>query len=210
MRTKKEINMRTTVLIVLLLSSAASQLLAQTPATPPEIAQISASKSMPIPKYLAYRHFLAWVSDLDSKAVAAGESDPYKFAEPFQRAQLEPQDLDALRKEAKALDSELTKHDQKVKAVIAQYRKTAQHAVEHGLALPAAPAEMHELQAMRTAILVQHMVNLQSALGPQKSKQLDAYLDREFVPHMSLKPLARPAARTVSGIPRQPFTIGQQ
>ncbi len=195
---------------MLLLSSAASQLLAQTPATPPEIAKISASKSTPIPKYLAYRHFLAWVSDLDSKAVAAGESDPYKFAEPFQRAQLQPQDLDALRKEAKALDSELTKHDQKVKAVIAEYRKTAQHAAEHGLALPTAPAEIHELQAMRTAIVVQHMVTLQSALGPRKSKQLDAYLDREFVPHMSLKPLARPAASTASGIPRQPFTIGQQ
>jgi hypothetical protein len=209
MCTNEETNMKATVLITFLLSGAASPLLAQTGVTQPEIAKISASKSTPIPRFLVYRHFLAWVNDLDRKAVATGESDPYKFAEPLRRAQLEPNDLDALRKEAKALDSELTRHDQKIKAVIAEYRKTAQHAVENGLALPAAPAEIHEFQAMRTAILVQHMVSLRAELGTRKSLRLDTYLDREFVPHMSLKPLAKPAASTVSGVPRQPFTIEQ-
>jgi hypothetical protein len=202
--------MKTAVLVMLLLShNGAGLLLAQTALASPEIANISTSKSTPIPRFLVYRHFLAWVNDLDSKAVAAGDSDPYRFAEPFQRAQLESNDLDAVRKEAKALDTDLKKHDNKVKAVIAEYRKTAQHAVENGLALPAAPAEIHEFQAMRTAILVQHMVSLRAELGTRKSLRLDAYLDREFVPHMSLKPLAKPAASTVSGVPRQPFTIEQ-
>jgi hypothetical protein len=150
------------------------------------------------------------VNDLDNKAVAAGESDPYKFAQPFQRAQLESNNLDALRKEAKALNSDLAKYDEKAKAVIAEYRRTAQNAAARGLALPPAPPEIYQLQTIRTAILVQHMVSLQSALGPEKTAQLDAYLGREFVPHMSLKPLTHPAASTVSGVPAQPFSLGHQ
>lgn len=167
-------------------------------------------KSMPIPKFLVYRHFLAWANDLDNKALAEGASDPHKFAEPFQRAHLESQDLDVLRKEAKALDSDLKKHGDQLKRAVAEYRRTAQDYVDHGLPLPSVPAEIHELEAMRTAILVQHMVSLQSALGPQKTAQLDAYLEREFVPHLSLKPLARPAASTNAGIPTQPLNSENQ
>ncbi len=167
-------------------------------------------KSTPIPKFLVYRHFLAWANELDNRALAAGVSDPYKFAEPFQRAHLETQDLDSVRKEAKALDAGLRRHGEKLKAVVDSYRRTAQDYVEHGLPLPPVPAEIHELEAMRTAILVQHMVSLQSALGPQKTAQLDAYLEREFVPHLSLKPLAKPAANSAFGISIQPLAMGQQ
>ena len=202
--------MRRIFVTIALFSSAAHLILAQTAVTPPEIASISKSKSPPIPKFLVYRHFLAWVNDLDNKALTAGASDPYKFAEPFQRARIETQDLDAVRKEAKSLDADFKKHGDKLKRVVAEYRRTAQDYVDHGLALPSVPAEIHELEAMRTAILVQHMVSVQSSLGPQKTAQLDAYLEREFVPHLSLKPLARPAASTTAGIPMQPLTIEQQ
>ncbi len=201
--------MKTTVLFGLLLSGTAELLVAQTTATQPSVAQISASKSTPVPKYLAYRYFLAWANDLKTKAVAAGDSDAYAFATPFQRAGLETQDLDAVLKEAKTLDSDLAQHRKKVSAVVAGYRKIAQNR-EQGSALPPAPAEIHELEAMRTAILVQHMISLQSALGPQKSAQLEAYFAHEFIPHISLKPLARPAASAISGIPAQPFTSGQE
>jgi hypothetical protein len=173
-----------------------------------ETAKISKSKSVPIPKYLVYRHFLAWVNDLDKKN--AGATDAYQFAKPFAGAHLENSDLDALRTEARGLDSALTETDGKAKAIIAEYRARAQNALREGKGLPPAPAELRQLQAMRTALLVQHMVNLQSALGPEKSANLDAYLSREFVPHISLKPLARPPASTTSGIPTQPFAIGQQ
>jgi hypothetical protein len=73
--------------------------------------------------------------------------------------------------------------------------------------MPPPPAAIQELEAMRTAILVQHMVSLQVALGRQKTGQLEAFLNREFAPHISLKPLARPAASTGSGMPTQPFAI---
>jgi hypothetical protein len=168
----------------------------------------STFKSTPIPKYLVYRHFLAWVNDLEKKN--AGASDPYQFAKPFARAHLENSDLDALRTEARGLDSALAEMDGKAKATIAEYRTKAQSALREGKGLPPPPVELRQLQAMRTALLVQHMVNLQSALGPEKSAALNAYLGREFVPHVSLKPLARPAASTAAGLPAQSFALGQR
>ncbi len=42
-----------------------------------------------LPPYLVYRHFLAWVNQLDNAATNSGASDPYKFAEPFSRANLQ-------------------------------------------------------------------------------------------------------------------------
>jgi len=201
--------MRTAILMGLLTIGAAARLLpAQTALGSLEAAKISASKSAPIPKYLVYRHFLGWVNDLDKKN--AGATDAYQFAQPFARANLENSDVDALRKEAKALDSSLAETDGKAKAIIADYRRKGQDALREGKDLPAAPAELRQLQAMRTAILVQHMVNIRSALGPEKSANLDAYLSREFVPHISLKPLVQPVASTTSGIPAQAFTLGQQ
>jgi len=201
--------MRTAILIGLLaIGVEVRSLSAQTAPIPLEAAKISRSKSVPIPKYLVYRHFLAWANDLDKKAV--GASDAYQFAKPFAPAHLENSDLDSLRKEARELDSALAEHDRRVQAIVAKYRRKAQGALREGKGLPPAPTELHELQTMRTALLVQHMVNLQSALGPEKSAELDAYLGREFVPHLSLKPLARPVASKASGIPSQPFTLGQQ
>jgi hypothetical protein len=73
---------------------------------------------LPIPKYLVYRHFLAWVNDLDKKT--ASGSDPYQFAKPFARANLENSDLDALRTEARALESALAETDRMAKAIIGE------------------------------------------------------------------------------------------
>jgi hypothetical protein len=204
-------NMKTTTAInTILIAISVTCLQAQTATAPAQIVQLPKSKSNPIPKFLVYQHFLAWANSLDEKALATDQSDPYKFAEPFQRARLETQDLDAVRKEAKALDADLKKHNQRLKALIAEYRKIAQNNLDHGLAIPPPPAEVHDLEAMRTAIMVQHMVSLQSALGPQKTVQLESFLDREFVPHISLKPLAGPPASIASAKEQQSFAIGQQ
>jgi hypothetical protein len=201
--------MRIAILMAMLaIGSGVVLLAAQTAPGSLEAAKIPRSKSAPIPKYLVYRHFLAWVTDLDKKN--AGATDAYQFARPFAGAHLENSDLDALRTEARALDSSLAETDGKAKSIIAEYRIKAQNALREGKDLPPAPVELRQLQAMRTALLVQHMVTLRSTLGPEKSANLDAYLSREFVPHISMKPLARPPASTTSGIPTQPFAIGQQ
>ncbi|HZQ51414.1 MAG TPA: hypothetical protein VFB14_04405 [Bryobacteraceae bacterium] len=98
--------------------------------------------STPIPKFLAYRHFLAWAESLNNKAMAARETDPYKFGEPFQRAGLGHEDLDALLKEAKSLDSDLQGYRQKLQVIVTKYREAAAAALRNGSALPAAPPEI--------------------------------------------------------------------
>jgi hypothetical protein len=145
-----------------------------------------------IPEYLVYRHFLAWVLTLDKKASATREADPYKFAAPFSRARLRNSDLDVLKLEAKSLEDDLRKLDVDAKPLIAAFREKAKKAAQSGGNLPPVPSEIRQMQAKRTAIIVQHMVNLRSSLGPQPTAQLNAYVRHEFVPHISLKALAKP------------------
>lgn len=177
------------ILLTIMLYGGAPLLQAQSLSVSTGLEALPKPKPAVIPQFLVYRHFLAWVNDLDNKAAKAGARDPYEFAKPFKRASLENSDLDLVRKEAKSLDSELTAHDAKAKAIIAEYRRKAQKAVQSGGPLPPTPVELHPLQAARTAMLVQHMINLQVALGPVKSAQLNSYLQREITPHVSLKPL---------------------
>ena len=163
-----------------------------------------------IPKHLVYTHFLAMVNDLDKKAAEAGETDPFKFAQPFSRAGLENADLEILRKHSKASMRELAAHDQKAKALIAAYRERAKAAVQQGLSLPPLPLELHQLQAERTAIMTNHMLNLQTKLGKEKTARLEAYLAREVTPRVSLKVLAHPPADAKTSITAQSSTFAAQ
>ena len=181
--------MKAVIILTFVLGSGVRLLQAQNSPIPTGLEALPKAKPAVIPQVLVYRRFLAWANDLDNKAAKAGATDPYEFAKPFKNAALENSDLDAVRREAKSLDSELTKHDAKAKAIIADYRRKAQKALQSGDPLPPAPPELRQLQAARTAMLVQHMINLQAALGPAKSAQLNAYLQHDIMPHVSLKPL---------------------
>lgn len=150
--------------------------------------------SVPMPKYLVYRYFLGWINDLNNKAVAAHATDPYEFAKPIGRAQLTNSHLDSLLKEAKSLDIDIRQQDARAKAVITEYRQRAQKTVNAGGTLSPLPPELHQLQAERRAKLIQHMSKLQTALGPEKTAQLDEYMRREIVPHISVKSSRHPPA----------------
>jgi hypothetical protein len=158
-----------------------------------------------IPEYLVYRHFLAWVGALDRKESADREADPYKFAASFSRARLRNSDLDVLKLEAKSLDDDLRKLNVDAKPLIAAFREKAKKAAQSGGNLPPVPSEIRQMQAKRTAIIVQHMVKLQSSLGSQTTAQLNAYLQHEFVPHISLKALAKPLSDLPNAGARQTF-----
>jgi hypothetical protein len=201
-------NMKTAVLLALTFYIGATLMPAQLSSVPTSLESFPRPKPAVIPQFLIYRHFLAWANDLDNKAVAAHATDPYEFAKPFKHARLETSDLDAVRKEAKLLDSDLTKHDAKAKGIIAEYRHKAQKAMQSGGPLPPTPVELHQLQAARTALLVQHMVNLQAALGPTKSVQSNAYLEHEIMPHVSLKPLLH--SRVAPATAAQSLSFKQQ
>ena len=140
-----------------------------------------------------YRHFLAWINQLDSDARRSGAANPYKFAEPFSRANLQHQQLDALRDSTHRLDADLLKHQARAQLIIDRYRREANRDLAEGKPLPPAPPEIRQLERERTALLIQNYVAVRSALGPETSAQLDKYLDCEFAPHIKLRRIAEPA-----------------
>ena len=144
----------------------------------------------PIPKHLVYQRFLAMVNDLNNKALQSGDTDQYRFAQPFARAGFQNGDLDTLRTEAAALLIDLAAIDAQAAPIIASYREKAKAAAQLGQPVPPLPAALSQLQAIRTAVSVNHMMTLQSKLGKQKTSQLEAYLAREVTPRVSLKALA--------------------
>ncbi len=187
--------------VILLMST--TPLLSQVAAPPVSTKAPSSTPSTPIPKHLVYAHFLSMVNDLQERATMAGETDPYKFAQAFSRAGLENTDLDALRTEARALASNLAALDQKAKPLIDDYRARASKAAGQGKPLPPIPIQLHQLQAERTAVSVNHMMTLQAALGKEKTARLEAYFAREVAPHASLKALAHlPANINTSNTPQ--------
>jgi hypothetical protein len=134
------------------------------------------------------------VNDLDKKATAAGEANSYKFGQPFSRAGFENGDLDKLRNEARALTNDRAALSKKAQPVIDAYRSKAKAAAQQGEPLPPLPVQLHQLENERVAISVNHMRTLQTALGSDKTAQLEAYLAREVTPRVKLKALAHPPA----------------
>jgi hypothetical protein len=123
---------------------------------------------------------------------------PYQFAQAFSRAGLQNPQLDILRAAAHRLDSDLQAHKAKAQIVIDLYRKQAKAALAEGKPLPPAPPVIHQLESERSAILIHHYTNLRASLGPDVSKQLDAYLAYEFAPLIKLKKMAAPTAPAVA------------
>jgi len=138
------------------------------------------SQAPRLPRYLVYRHFLAWIDLLEKQASAAGATDPYSFAEPFARsAGLSHDEVDVLRGEAKAMLVDLHIEDRKAATAIAAFRAQAKAGLESGQSLPAVPSAVPDLQRERSALLVQHFVRVRTALNPATAAALDSYLDRE-------------------------------
>lgn len=169
-------------------------LMSQTVAPAPTTAETSVPQPAAIPKHMVYTHFLAMIGDLDQKANATGETNPYKFAEPFALARFDNSDLDVLRAEARALTNDLATLDRKAKVLIDDYRQRAKAAAGQGKPLPLLPIELSQLQAERTAVSVNHMMTLQTSLGKEKTAKLEAYFARDIAPHVSIKVLAHPPA----------------
>ena len=108
------------------------------------------------------------------------------------------------------MTNDLRAHDKKASAVIAAVRAKAQAAAASGQPLPSVPQKIRDLQRERTALLVDRFVHVQAGLKPATRSSLDSYLDREFVPHVSMKHLAAPDSSAsnerpifTSGAPQQ-------
>jgi hypothetical protein len=167
------------------------------PPSPAAIVGAQPADSAPMPPYLVYRHFLAWVNELDKQATAAGATDPYQFAQAFSRAGLQHPQLDILRAAAHQLDADIVAQQLRVTVIVAKYRSDASVAVSQGKPFPPAPAAIRDLDHERTALLINHYATVRAALGPAVATQLDSYLKYEFTPHINLRrmtPTGTPAS----------------
>ena len=201
--------MRNTILSGLLCAMSLQAILAQAPTS--TIVPTELSKSPRVPTYLLYRHFLGWVNTLDNNATASGTTDMYKFAEPFAvPVRLTNQNIDLLRNEARALVDDLHRQDARAFEVITAYRSKAVEAAKFGQPLPPLPAEVHQLQQERTALLVQYFARMQQQLGPEVALRFDHYLTREFAPHTREQILRQPSSELHSAQSSLLLTEGQQ
>ena len=137
-----------------------------------------------IPKYLVYTHFLTMIQLLDEQ----------KFASPLYLLDVPRADFPSLRSEASELTKDLATLDRKAKTVIDAFRVRAKAALQRGEPMPAAPPEIYRLQALRTAVSVHHMANLQAMLGSQKTTNLETFLANQIARHTRLGQLAPPAS----------------
>lgn len=181
---------------ILLAFAASSVAIAQQATSTVQIAN-TASTTKPLPPHIVYRHFLKWVLDLDNSERAAPRSDPQK-AQPIytDRPILRSRLVDVILLEAKALDKDLAAQDAKAAAVVAHFRAVGKSALEKGLPLPPAPAELRELQQERDTLIKSHVSILRASLGSDVAAKLDAYLSGEFATHINLKAIAIPHAQT--------------
>jgi len=158
-------------------------LFSSVPATSQKVAEADRLKGTAIPKYLVYRHFLAMVDGFNGKAMASPGGGQYQFATAFNLAGWANPELDLMRNEAKSLTNELHQIDNKAQAARENYRKTARAQVLHDKPLPPPPPEIYRLQSLRNAVMVRHVVSLQSKLGPAKATRLENYLAYAFTPN---------------------------
>jgi hypothetical protein len=186
--------MRLTATSLFLLALCSPSVHAQSAASDElKIAGAQPANTKKLPPYVVYRHFLAWINQLDNDAKRSGAANPYKFAEPFSRANLQHEQLDALRDAAHRLDTDLLKHQARAQLIIDRYRREANKDLAEGKPLPPAPPEIRRLERERTALLIQNYVAVRSVLGPEASAQLDKYVEYEFAPHIKLRHIAEPA-----------------
>ena len=164
------------------------------PTPPPPAAPVNPNplEFAAIPKYLVYRHFFGMINALDEKPTVPGGKRSYRFAEPFGLGGMQHADLDAFRDEAKSLTRDLAVLDEKAKAVVTSFRQRAKLALQQGQSMPPEPPQIYQLQALRDALTVHHMVNLQAKLGEKNTAGIEATLAHLFTAHQNLGSMAHP------------------
>jgi hypothetical protein len=125
-----------------------------------------------VPKYIVFTHFLLMIHGMDKN----------KFVEAFRLKWLRQAQLNALTGEAAALTKDLAVLDLRAQRVTAEFRRTEALALREGQPLPSTPIEICHLQAMRTAAMVNHVVSLETKLGPKDMLNIEVMLAYQFTP----------------------------
>ena len=140
-----------------------------------------------LPKYLIYSHLLDMIHLIDQKNHRDSRSNGKDFDWPFLSETVSKGDLELLRNSANSLALQLRALDERARAVVSAFRQQATVELEQGKPMPPPPIEIFHLQALRTAVAVQHMVQLQSRLGSKQTMRLEGLLAYTFTRPGSLR-----------------------
>ena len=147
------------------------------PGPPQPLAPADPLADVAIPRYSIYSHFLRMMHLLVASGHRIdGENWPFRAGKPNKT------ELQAVVAVANSLDRQIADVDQRASRVTLSFRNRANVQLRRNKSMPDAPLQIYTLEALRTAIQVQHMKALQSAIGPQGTARLEAFLGYEFTP----------------------------
>ena len=125
-----------------------------------------------VPTYLVFAHFLLMASEMKQEKLTAA----------FRLEWMSLRERTTLKREASALTRDLALLDTKAKRVTVSFRRAGALASAEGRPLPPVPTEIYRLQAMRTATLVNHAVNLRAMLELKSAITFEGLLASQFAP----------------------------
>lgn len=137
----------------------------------------------PVPLPHLYWHFLVHQDHLDRAAAVREKQgkdggwlrNHYQQKLGFTDAEFVP-----VRQTAQRLEAELNVIDAKVQAIVNAARAAHPRVLKSASDLPALPPELLALRDQHEAVIEREAANLKSALGPDRTAKLEAFLQNQF------------------------------
>lgn len=188
------------------------------PATMPIIAQTTSPAPL-IEKHVTpslahlYWHMMMHQNHLDrSAAVREQQGKDGNWLRHYYQQKLgfTDSEFQPVRDTAQRLETELKQINDRVKAVVAADRASHPRTLSNPADLPPPIPELAQLGQQHEAVLQNEMDKLRKALGPKHSAKLDAFLQKDFAPNVTIRLVSPPQAHVPSRQPAPPFPVEVQ
>ena len=155
----------------------------------------------PVPLPHLYWHFLMHQNHLDRVAAQRekeGKDGTWLRNYYQQKMRLTDPQFAPVRETAVRLEAELNEIDAKVKAIIDAAHARYPRALKSPKDLPPVPPELYALRDEHEAVIAREVGGLKSALGPDRSAKLEAFLQHDFAPNVTVHLVAHPQRRDLT------------
>lgn len=198
--------MKTFTLISTLLLPAAAFCQATAQAIPPATPSAHSAAAQPVPQHVIYGQLFRHVLFLEKQADLADQrglngNDLRNFYQ--EHGRLSTAEAAALKQIARNAIDQTNAIDERIQAVI-----LTAHAQYPGGRLPPntlpppPPQELYDLQNQKDNVMLTHTASLRAAMGEERFQAFDAYIQRDFAPHITIMTAG---ARAATGRPGQPL-----
>jgi hypothetical protein len=161
-----------------------------------------------IPLSHLYQHFLLHQNHLDKTAATReqqGKDGQWLRNYYQQRLGFKDSEFAMVRKAATQLESDLKQIDTEVQTIIQADRARHPRVLLSPNDLPPVPPRLLELRDQRAAVIQRYVDSLTSVLGRELAAKLDAFLEDEFAPNVSIRYVSPPRPHDPDKHPVPPF-----